>query len=57
MEEKTCETCRHFYRHYAKGKNETYHPLALGHCAKPRLRNRMAEAPACPRWEAIPEWD
>lgn len=57
MEEKTCETCRRFHRHYVKWEKETYHPLAMGHCGTPRVRNRKAGAPACPHWEAIPEED
>lgn len=57
MEEKICETCLHFHRHYGKWEDGTYHPLDWGHCGEPHLRNRRAGAAACPRWEACQEKD
>ena len=45
-----CGTCRHFVRHYIKWEEGIYHPLSLGHCVYPRVKDRDDNA-RCPRWE------
>ena len=45
----TCAGCRYFRRHYVKS-GRGYAPIAQGHCVHPRLKDRTAGAPACPRF-------
>lgn len=49
-QEKTCETCKHFRRHYTRGGGNKFIPLAVGHCGNPRLRDKRCDAPACQRY-------
>lgn len=51
-EERTCETCRYFHVHFIPWSGTNFHPVASGHCGKPRIRLRFAHAGACPRYEA-----
>lgn len=49
-----CENCVHFHQHYTKiveGRSEIFKKIYSGHCAKPRLRNRSTDAPACERFQ------
>ena len=48
--ENCCEPCRHFFRHYTKGKDK-YYATAFGHCSKPRIKVRRLWD-GCPRWAA-----
>ena len=48
--EKTCETCRHFRRHYVKRGRNWYIPIKLGHCGEPRIRYKQTDTPACHRY-------
>ena len=48
--EKTCETCRHFRRHYVKRGQNWYIPIKLGHCGEPRIRYKQTDTPACHRY-------
>ncbi len=54
---KTCETCRHFYRHYVRVGNHQYHALDRGHCGNPRARDKKADTPACHRHVKRPGTD
>lgn len=47
MMTETCQTCRHFRRHYIK-MGWRYAPILHGHCVYPRLKPRRADTPACP---------
>ncbi|MCI9402346.1 MAG: hypothetical protein HFF04_01565 [Oscillospiraceae bacterium] len=51
-EQKTCETCRHFKRHYIHWSGKQYRPLHCGHCVHPRLKDREANTPACRHYSA-----
>ena len=51
-EQKSCETCRHFYRHYIHWSGRQYRPLNCGHCAYPRLKDREVDTPACRHYSA-----
>lgn len=53
MEEKRCETCKHFRLHYIKYGNRQYHPLHYGHCTKPRLKKRFAQDKGCDYWALV----
>ena len=56
MEEaKTCESCRHFRRHYVRIGNQRYMPLDAGHCVHPRLKNRTVKTPACQNYRGQKE--
>ena len=35
-----CQNCAHFYRHFVYS-NCRYHLLNVGHCAYPRLKDRL----------------
>lgn len=48
-EEKTCESCVHFHKHYIKWGKKDFRPIRMGHCGKPRIRFKVVDAPAC-RW-------
>lgn len=48
-EKKTCETCKHFVRHYFKF-GRSFRPLDVGHCTDPRCRDKRVETPACHRY-------
>lgn len=47
---KTCESCKHFRRHYVRRGKNYYIPLAFGHCVEPRCRDKETETPACWRY-------
>ncbi len=49
-QEKTCETCQHFYRHYVRRSSTKYIPLGVGHCGDPRARYKTVKTPACFRY-------
>lgn len=49
-EEKTCETCRHFCRHYIRWGGNKYRPMDQGHCMEPRVKDRKTQTPACQRY-------
>ncbi len=51
----TCETCRHFYRHYVRVGNHKYRALDCGHCSNPRCRDKTVDTPACQRFSRRPE--
>lgn len=53
--EKTCETCRHFHRHYVRAAANRYTPLSHGHCGNPWCRHKELSTPACHRYRAKPE--
>ena len=55
VNDKLCEQCRHFYRHYTRIKEHHYHPTAMGHCVHPRVKPRMVDSPACDRFSPRPE--
>ncbi len=56
MEEpKTCETCRHFVRHFIKQGRSYYVPIQQGHCVEPRLKDRTVKTPACGRYSCRPD--
>ncbi len=42
-QEKTCETCQHFYRHYVRRSSTKYIPLGVGHCGDPRARYKTVK--------------
>ena len=45
----TCAECGYLRRHYVKS-GRGYAPIAQGHCVHPRLNDRTARAPPCPRF-------
>lgn len=49
-EEKTCESCRYFHRHYVKRGRNWYIELRQGHCSNPRARDKHVDTPACQRY-------
>lgn len=49
-QEKTCETCQHFYRHYVRRSSTKYISLDVGHCGDPRVRYKTVKTPACFRY-------
>lgn len=49
-QEKTCETCKHFHRHYVRRSGKQFMPLDCGHCSDPRCRDKRVETPACRRY-------
>ncbi|MCI8651480.1 MAG: hypothetical protein HFF05_03425 [Oscillospiraceae bacterium] len=49
-QEKTCETCKHFCRHYSRRSRNKFIPLAVGHCINPHLRDKRSDTPACQRY-------
>lgn len=51
---KTCETCRHFHRHYVRTGNRRYIALNYGHCSSPRCRDKTVETEACHRYVKHP---
>ena len=53
-DDKLCEHCRHFHRHYVRMGGNRYHPISVGHCAHPRLKDRCVDSPACARFSARP---
>ena len=46
MNNKTCESCKHFRMHYIK-RDDSYYPIHYGHCVYPRLKKREVATPAC----------
>ena len=38
-QEKTCETCKHFCRHYTRRVGGKFGPLDVGHCINPHQGN------------------
>ncbi len=52
---RTCESCKHFYRHYVRAGNNWYLPLDEGHCGNPWCRSKKADTPACHRHAARPK--
>ena len=53
-DDKLCEQCRHFRRHYVRMGNNHYRPISAGHCTHPRLKDRRVDSPACARFSARP---
>lgn len=51
--EKTCASCKHFYRHYARIGNHRYAPLKIGHCSEPRCRDKTEDTAACHRFSFV----
>ena len=51
-EGKTCESCKHFRRHYVRRERNWYIPLDMGHCTYPRLKDRESRTPACQHYRA-----
>ena len=53
-EKGTCESCRHFMRHYTRLKDKYgcgfYRPLYEGHCMEPRIKLRSVDD-RCDRYE------
>lgn len=49
-QEKTCETCQHFYRHYVRRSSTKYIPLGVGHCGDPPGPVQDRQDPACFRY-------
>ena len=49
-QEKTCETCKHFYQHYVHWSGKQFRPLNVGHCGDPRARYKSMNTPACWRY-------
>ncbi len=49
-QDKTCETCKHFYRHYVHWVGKRFKPLDMGHCGNPRCRDKRIDTPACHRY-------
>lgn len=49
-QEKTCETCKHFYRHYVHWSGKRFSALDVGHCGDPRARYKSVNTPACFRY-------
>lgn len=49
-----CANCKHFYQHYVKYAPTHYVPIHLGHCAFPRLKDRMA-TDTCKHFQPIEE--
>ncbi len=49
-QEKTCETCKHFCRHYTRRAKNKFMPLGVGHCINPHLRDKRGDTPACQRY-------
>ncbi len=49
-QEKTCETCKHFCRHYTRRVGGKFGPLDVGHCINPHLRDKRSDTPACHRY-------
>ena len=50
---KTCENCKYFRLHYVRWANGRYVPTRDGHCVKPRLKIRKADALGCVYWEPV----
>ncbi len=46
MDEKTCESCKHYIQHYIRIENK-YSEIALGHCVYPRVKSRDRDTKAC----------
>ncbi len=51
---RTCESCKHFYRHYIRTGSCLYIPLDDGYCGDPQRRSKQADTPACHRHAARP---
>lgn len=51
MEKENCGSCKHFMRHYIHYDDGEYVPILDGHCKRPRLKARKADATACQYWE------
>lgn len=49
-QEKTCETCKHFFRHYVHWVGKQFKALDVGHCGDPRCRYKPMNTPACWRY-------
>lgn len=56
-EVKTCETCRHFHRHYVRIGGNRYMPMDHGHCGSPWCRDKKVDTPACHRHVKRPGTD
>ena len=53
-ENKTCETCQHFCRHYTQIKN-FWLALNEGHCSRPHFKKQTVSSPACQHYCAQEE--
>lgn len=51
-QEKVCETCKFFYRHYTR-RGRYYIETQFGHCSRPRIKIRTEEQ-TCVRWTPRP---
>lgn len=56
LPEERCGNCKHFVKHYIREAKGSYHPLWLGHCTHPRLKDRRVEE-HCPHWTAAVDAD
>lgn len=50
IENLTCETCRHFCRHFVYIEKR-YQEVPFGHCIFPRLKQRRSNTPACAHYQ------
>ena len=50
-----CEHCKHFRRHYVRTGSHQYVPTVVGHCVRPRLRDKTVDTPACGRFSPRPK--
>lgn len=53
-DDKLCEHCKHFRRHYVRLRNNHYLPISKGHCTHPRIKDRCVDSPACDRFAPCP---
>lgn len=45
--ERICQTCKHFYQHYVKRKENNYMECSSGHCVYPQCKLRYSDTKAC----------
>ncbi len=45
-----CGTCAHYHQHYVLSPAGNWMPLWYGHCARPRLKNRVPDE-TCENWQ------
>ena len=53
-ENKNCESCKYFMRHYTKFRKH-YIETICGHCIYPRLKDRKTDSPACIHYKILPK--
>ena len=49
--QKNCESCQYFVKHYIRYDDGRYIPIMDGHCTEPRLKRRTEDTPACVHWK------